>query len=76
MKCQKCKHRTDSKHHQVHCLGRHGSQIKRRHAASRATGGRHAASSVLSFACAAPSGPIASASFFEDRAKAAQAVQS
>lgn len=66
MKCAKCKHRTDSKYHQVHCLGRHGAQIKRR-AASRATGGR-SASACLSFSCAA-SGPIASASFFEDRAK-------
>ena len=72
-KCAKCKHRTDSRHHQYYCLGRRGVQIKRRHAAGR--GGRHSASSVLSFACAAPSGPIATASFYEDR-KPTQAVQS
>jgi hypothetical protein len=71
-KCQKCKHRTDSKHHQYYCLGRRGAQIKRRHTSSRA-GGRHAAARVLSFSCAV-TGPIASASFFEDRAP--QAVQS
>ena len=34
MKCAKCKHRTDSRHHQYYCLGRRGTQIKRRHAAS------------------------------------------
>lgn len=73
MKCAKCKHRTDSRHHQYYCLGRRGTQIKRRRAASRATGGRRAAASIISFSCAA-SGPIASASFFEDRAP--QAVQS
>lgn len=73
-KCSKCKHRTDSKHHQVHCLGRRGAQIKRRRASSRATGGRHTAASVHSFSCAV-TGPIASASFYEDRARD-QAVQS
>jgi hypothetical protein len=75
MKCAKCKHRTDSKYHQVHCLGRRGAQIKRRSSAGRSSGGRghSAAASIISFSYAA-SGPIASASFFEDRAP--QAVQS
>jgi hypothetical protein len=72
-KCSKCNHRTDSKYHQVHCLGRRGAQIKRRSATNRGTGGRHAATRVLSFSYAA-SGPIASASFFEDRKD--EAVQS
>jgi hypothetical protein len=54
----------------VHCLGRRGAQIKRRSAAGRSSGGRgrSAAASIISFSCAA-SGPIASASFFEDRVK-------
>lgn len=75
MKCAKCKHRTDSRHHQYFCLGRRGAQIKRRSASSRATSGRdRSAAACLSFSYAA-SGPIASASFYEDRAKD-QAVQS
>ncbi|HQW36751.1 MAG TPA: hypothetical protein PKY60_15030 [Thermoflexales bacterium] len=75
MKCAKCKHRTDSRHHQYYCLGRRGTQIKHRAASRAGSGaGRHTAASVLTFSCAA-SGPIASASFYEDR-KPTQAVQS
>ena len=74
-KCSKCNHRTDSKHHQYYCLGRRGPQIKRRSAAGRSSGNRGRSAAVyLSFSCAA-SGPIASASFFED-GKKTEAVQS
>ena len=74
MKCAKCKHRTDSHRHQYYCLGRRGAQIKRRACASRTSGRGRSAAACLSFSYAA-SGPIASASFYEDRAKD-QAVQS
>ena len=72
-KCPQCNHTYTSVVHQRRCLGRHGAQIKRRRSASRATGGRRAAASVLSFSYAA-SGITASAAFFEDRGKD-QAVQ-
>jgi len=53
-------------------MGRSGGQIRRRHSAGR--GGRHSASSVLTFSSYQP-GITASASFFEDRKKE-EAVQS
>lgn len=71
-KCQKCGHTYTSVHHQRRCMGRSGGQIRGRHSAGR--GGRHSASSVLTFSSYQP-GITASASFFEDRKKE-EAVQS
>jgi len=72
-KCPQCNHTYTSVVHQRRCMGRRGAQIKRRRSAA-GCGGRHAASSVLTFSACQP-GITASASFFEDRARE-QAVQS
>lgn len=88
MKCQKCKHRTDSRHHQYYCLGRRGTQIKRRAASRAGSGaGRHTAASALRFGFTGPcatGGPINTAAISPDaviairdfRASTTEAVQS